>query len=49
VPGRVLAPLVVAAAVIGYYVPFFGLPLLLFVLVDVTAGAARRRRAGVTA
>ncbi|WP_329130515.1 PepSY-associated TM helix domain-containing protein [Streptomyces sp. NBC_00670] len=49
VPGRVLAPLVVAAAVIGYYVPFFGLPLLLFVLVDVTAGAVRRRRAGVTA
>ncbi|MCQ8836044.1 PepSY domain-containing protein [Streptomyces samsunensis] len=49
VPGRVLAPIVLLAAVIGYYVPFFGLPLLLFVLVDVAVGAVRRRRAGVAA
>ncbi|MFJ8601448.1 PepSY-associated TM helix domain-containing protein [Streptomyces shenzhenensis] len=49
VPGRVLAPVVVPAAVIGYYVPFFGLPLLLFVLVDVAVGAVRRRRAGAIA
>ncbi|MGV9935588.1 PepSY-associated TM helix domain-containing protein [Streptomyces olivaceoviridis] len=47
VPGRVLAPVVLLAAVIGYYVPFFGLPLLLFVLVDVAVGALRRRRAEV--
>jgi uncharacterized iron-regulated membrane protein len=49
IPGRVLAPLVVAAAVVGYYVPFFGLPLLLFVLADLAWGAVRRRRAGVEA
>ncbi|MGI5440664.1 PepSY-associated TM helix domain-containing protein [Streptomyces shenzhenensis] len=49
VPGRVLAPIVVLAAVIGYYVPFFGLPLLLFVLVDMAVGAVRRRRAGAIA
>lgn len=49
VPGGVLAPIVLLAAVIGYYVPFFGLPLLLFVLVDLAVGAVRRRRAGVTA
>ncbi|MFF0222059.1 PepSY-associated TM helix domain-containing protein [Streptomyces sp. NPDC004629] len=48
VPGRVLAPIMLLAAVIGYYVPFFGLPLLLFVLVDVAVGAVRRRRTGVT-
>ncbi|CAM5722028.1 hypothetical protein SCANM63S_00874 [Streptomyces canarius] len=51
VPGRVLAPVVLLAAVIGYYVPFFGLPLLLFVLVDVAvaASAAPGGGAGVIA
>ncbi|MEV5350444.1 PepSY-associated TM helix domain-containing protein [Streptomyces achromogenes] len=43
IPGRVLAPVVPAAAVVGYYVPLFGLPLLAFLLVDVTAGVIRRR------
>ncbi|MFF4469867.1 PepSY-associated TM helix domain-containing protein [Streptomyces sp. NPDC001599] len=45
-PGRVLAPAVVLAAVVGYYLPLFGLPLLVFLVVDVTVGAVRRRRAG---
>ncbi|MFJ3038989.1 PepSY-associated TM helix domain-containing protein [Streptomyces tendae] len=49
IPGRVLAPAVVLAAVIGYYLPLFGLPLLVFLVVDVTVGVVRRRRAGVTA
>ncbi|MFG3105202.1 PepSY-associated TM helix domain-containing protein [Streptomyces tendae] len=49
IPGRVLAPAVVLAAVIGYYLPLFGLPLLVFLVVDVTVGVARRRRAGVAA
>ncbi|MEU6346804.1 PepSY-associated TM helix domain-containing protein [Streptomyces sp. NPDC046977] len=45
VPGRVMAPAVVVTAVIGYYVPFFGVPLLLFLVVDLAVGAVRRRRA----
>ncbi|MEU1941322.1 hypothetical protein ABZ554_02370 [Streptomyces sp. NPDC020125] len=44
VPGRVLAPMVLLAAVIGYYAPLFGLPLLAFALVDITVGVARRYR-----
>ncbi|MFB7633541.1 PepSY-associated TM helix domain-containing protein [Streptomyces sp. NPDC056149] len=43
-PGRVLAPAVVATAVVGYYVPLFGLPLLAFLLADLAVGAVRRRR-----
>ncbi|MFG3248032.1 PepSY-associated TM helix domain-containing protein [Streptomyces sp. NPDC048187] len=49
IPGRVLAPVVVAVAVIGYYLPLFGLPLLVFLVVDLTVGVVRRRRAGVVA
>ncbi|GHA78573.1 peptidase [Streptomyces tendae] len=49
IPGRVLAPAAVLAAVIGYYLPLFGLPLLVFLVVDVTVGVVRRRRAGVAA
>nr|WP_274910852.1 PepSY-associated TM helix domain-containing protein [Streptomyces sp. WZ-12] len=43
-PGRVLAPAAVATAVVGYYVPLFGLPLLAFLLADLAVGAVRRRR-----
>ncbi|MFG2319171.1 PepSY-associated TM helix domain-containing protein [Streptomyces tendae] len=49
IPGRVLAPAVVLAAVVGYYLPLFGLPLLVFLVVDVTVGVVRRRRAGAAA
>ncbi|MYZ06674.1 PepSY domain-containing protein [Streptomyces sp. SID2999] len=44
-PGWFLAPAVLLTAVIGYYVPLFGLPLLAFLVVDVIVGARRRRRA----
>ena len=49
IPGRVLAPVVVLAAVIGYYLPLFGLPLLVFLVVDVTVGVVRRRGTGAAA
>jgi uncharacterized iron-regulated membrane protein len=45
VPGRVLAPAVLVAAVLGYYLPLFGLPLLVFLAVDLTVSTVRRRRA----
>ncbi|MER7967733.1 PepSY-associated TM helix domain-containing protein [Streptomyces sp. NPDC096080] len=47
-PGRFLAPAVLVVAVIGYYVPLFGLPLLCFLAVDLLVGSLRRRRAGRT-
>lgn len=43
-PGRFLAPAALVTAVIGYYVPLFGLPLLCFLAVDLAAGSLRRRR-----
>ncbi|MYR45876.1 PepSY-associated TM helix domain-containing protein [Streptomyces sp. SID5910] len=46
IPGRVLAPVAVVVAVIGYYLPLFGLPLLAFLVVDLTVGVVRRRGAG---
>ncbi|MFB7498873.1 PepSY-associated TM helix domain-containing protein [Streptomyces sp. NPDC056161] len=46
-PGRVLAPAVLVAAVLGYLLPLFGLPLLVFLGAGLTVGAVRRRRAGV--
>nr|WP_249417095.1 PepSY domain-containing protein [Streptomyces sp. TS71-3] len=45
--GRVLAPAVVGAAVLGYWLPLFGLPLLVFLAVDVAAGAVCHRRVAV--
>ncbi|MEV5129881.1 PepSY domain-containing protein [[Kitasatospora] papulosa] len=44
-PGWFLAPAVLVTAVIGYYIPLFGLPLLCFIVVDCVLGAVRRRRA----
>ncbi|KUL38494.1 peptidase [Streptomyces sp. NRRL F-4489] len=43
-PGRVLAPAAVLLAVVGCYLPLFGLPLLAFLAVDAAVGAVRRRR-----
>ncbi|WP_435883226.1 PepSY-associated TM helix domain-containing protein [Streptomyces tendae] len=43
-PGWFLAPAVLIAAVIGYYIPLFGLPLLCFIAVDTLLGPLRRRR-----
>ncbi|MEB3965740.1 PepSY domain-containing protein [Streptomyces kunmingensis] len=42
-PGRFLAPAVLLTAVIGYYVPLFGLPLLAFLVIDLVIGVRRRR------
>ena len=44
VPGTVLAPAVVALALLAYWLPWFGVPLALFLAVDLTLGAVRRRR-----
>jgi uncharacterized iron-regulated membrane protein len=44
-PGWFLAPAALTIAVLGYYVPLFGLPLLAFLAVDLTVGSIRRRRA----
>jgi uncharacterized iron-regulated membrane protein len=43
VPGRVMAPLVVVAAVLAYFLPLFGLPLVCFLLGDLAVAQARRR------
>nr|WP_308288186.1 PepSY-associated TM helix domain-containing protein [Streptomyces corallincola] len=47
-PGWFLAPAALLVAVIGYYVPLFGLPLLAFILIDLVVGARRRHRDGHT-
>ncbi|MFG3259972.1 PepSY-associated TM helix domain-containing protein [Streptomyces sp. NPDC048172] len=43
VPGAVLAPAVVAVALLAYWLPWFGLPLVLFLAVDLTRAVVRRR------
>jgi uncharacterized iron-regulated membrane protein len=42
IPGRVLAPVLVVTAVVGYYLPVFGLSLLGFLVADVIIGARRQ-------
>ncbi|WP_314178459.1 PepSY-associated TM helix domain-containing protein [Streptomyces winkii] len=44
IPGRVLAPAVVATALVAYWLPWFGIPLLLFLAVDLLTGRVRRSR-----
>jgi uncharacterized iron-regulated membrane protein len=41
IPGRVLAPFLVVTAVVGYYLPVFGLSLLAFLVVDLVVAARR--------
>ncbi|MGW4240491.1 PepSY-associated TM helix domain-containing protein [Streptomyces sp. NPDC004749] len=48
VPGRILAPLTLLAAVLGYYVPLLGISLLLFLALDLALAAYARRRALAT-
>ncbi|MFE7467315.1 PepSY-associated TM helix domain-containing protein [Streptomyces sp. NPDC057499] len=48
VPGRVMAPLAVSAAVLAYYLPLFGLPLVCFLLGDLVVARARRHRSART-
>ncbi|WP_199549981.1 PepSY domain-containing protein [Streptomyces sp. N35] len=49
VPLPVLLPLLAVTAVIGWYVPLFGLSLLAFLLVDAVAGAVGRARSRTAA
>lgn len=42
VPGRVLAPVLVATAAIGYFLPVLGVSLLGFVVLDVVLGLRNR-------
>ncbi len=42
IPGRVLAPFLVMTAVVGYYLPVFGLSLLAFLVVDLIVGVRRQ-------
>ncbi|GGT23370.1 PepSY-associated TM helix domain-containing protein [Streptomyces chromofuscus] len=44
VPPQILVPLMVAVAVVGYFVPLLGIPLAAFVVVDVILGEIARRR-----
>lgn len=44
IPGRVLAPALLVVAVLGYYVPLLGIPLLVFLTTDLAVGAVARRR-----
>ncbi|GAA0537562.1 PepSY domain-containing protein [Saccharopolyspora thermophila] len=44
VPGRVLAPIILAAGFVGVALPLLGASLVLFLLVDVALGAHARRR-----
>lgn len=46
-PGRVLAPAALFIAVLGYYLPLLGLPLLVFLATDLAVGALLRWRAAV--
>lgn len=48
VPGRILAPALLAVAIVGYLVPLFGLSLLVFLAVDIALGAWQRRRTRAT-
>ncbi|KAA9154668.1 PepSY domain-containing protein [Amycolatopsis acidicola] len=45
VPGKVLAPVLVAAAVIGYFLPLLGISLLAFLALDVLRGLLAERKA----
>lgn len=44
IPGRVLAPAAVVTALLAYWLPWFGIPLLLFLTVDLLIGRVRRNR-----
>ncbi|OEU86905.1 peptidase [Streptomyces abyssalis] len=44
IPGRVLAPAAVVTALVAYWLPWLGIPLLLFMTVDLVTGRMRRNR-----
>ncbi|MFR9730963.1 PepSY-associated TM helix domain-containing protein [Saccharopolyspora sp. MS10] len=47
VPGRIMAPIIVAAAFVAWALPLLGASLLLFLVVDVVLGLRARRSTGV--
>ncbi|WP_037772600.1 PepSY-associated TM helix domain-containing protein [Streptomyces sclerotialus] len=47
VPVSVLLPMAAVAALVGWFLPLFGIPLLGFLVLDVCAGALARRRARI--
>ncbi|QUH02689.1 PepSY domain-containing protein [Saccharopolyspora erythraea] len=44
VPGRVMAPIILVAAFVAYFVPLLGVSLLAFLVLDAVLGAVARRR-----
>lgn len=44
VPPQILVPCMAAVAVLGYFVPLLGIPLALFIAVDVVLGEIAHRR-----
>lgn len=44
VPPQILVPLMAAVAVLGYFVPLLGIPLAVFIAVDVVLGESAYRR-----
>jgi uncharacterized iron-regulated membrane protein len=48
VPPQILVPALAAVAVLGYFVPLLGIPLAVFIAVDVLLGEIAHRRAGRT-
>ncbi|AOS64205.1 PepSY-associated TM helix domain-containing protein [Actinoalloteichus hymeniacidonis] len=44
IPGRVLAPVILAGVFVAYFVPLLGASLLVFLLIDVLLGVRARRR-----
>ncbi|GAB2658227.1 PepSY-associated TM helix domain-containing protein [Saccharopolyspora gloriosae] len=47
VPGRIMAPIIVGAAFVAYFLPLLGASLLLFLVVDIVLGQRARRSTGV--
>ncbi|MCX2729083.1 PepSY-associated TM helix domain-containing protein [Saccharopolyspora sp. NFXS83] len=47
VPGRIMAPIIVGAAFVAYFLPLLGASLLLFLVVDIVLGLRARRSTGV--
>lgn len=45
VPGRVLAPIILAAVFVAYFLPLLGASLMVFLIVDIVLGQVARRRA----
>ncbi|WP_243790060.1 PepSY domain-containing protein [Saccharopolyspora gloriosae] len=47
IPGRIMAPIIVGAAFVAYFLPLLGASLLVFLVVDIVLGSRARRSTGV--